>query len=144
MNLNRLIVVLLSALALPVCAYAADTPSASVSMMKMVLGLVLVLMIMALLAWGAKRLLPSVGQHNNVVKVLGGASVGTRERVVVLEIAGRWIVVGVANGQVNAIADLAPGAEIPAESKVTAQQAAIDLPPFAKWLKQSMNKFSEK
>ena len=46
-----------------------------------------------------------------MIKVVGGVSVGTRERVVVLEVAGRWLVVGVAAGQVNAIADIEKGQE---------------------------------
>jgi flagellar protein FliO/FliZ len=135
-------------LTMPITLLAAEAtaPSPTLSMLKMILGLVVVLAVMAAFAWGAKRFLPNAVNQNAVVKVLGGASVGTRERVVVLEIADRWIVVGVANGQVSAIANLESGASIPAvnESETVVNQTPKSLQPFANWLKQSMNKFTEK
>ena len=135
-------------LTLPVTLLAAEAtaPSPTLSMLKMILGLVIVLAVMAAFAWGAKRFLPNPSHQNAVVKVLGGASVGTRERVVVLEIADRWIVVGVANGQVNALANLEPGTSMPTahETETSLNQSAISLQPFTSWLKHSMNKFTEK
>ena len=38
------------------------------------------------------------------IKVIGGVAVGQRERVVVVEVGGTWLVVGVAPGQVRALA----------------------------------------
>lgn len=73
---------------------------------KMVLGLLVVLGVMALATWAIKRMMPGASGQQSVIRIVGGASVGTRERVVVLEVAGRWLVVGVAPGQVNAIANL--------------------------------------
>jgi len=135
-------------LTLPITLLAAEAtaPSPTLSMLKMVLGLVIVLAVMAAFAWGAKRFLPNPSNQNAVVKVLGGASVGTRERVVVLEIADRWIVVGVANGQVNALANLEPGKSMPTahETEISLNQSANSLQPFTNWLKHSMNKFTEK
>jgi flagellar protein FliO/FliZ len=119
----------------------------------MVFGLVVVLGVMGLFAWGAKKFLPGVASHPSVIKVVGGVSVGTRERVVVLEVAGRWIVVGVASGQVTSIADLAPGAQAsaylntdePQNSSPDMQSARHDpLQPFTNWLKKSMQKFPQK
>jgi len=135
-------------LTLPISVMAAEasTPSATASILKMIVGLAVVLGVMALFAWGAKRFLPNAGHHAGVVKVIGGASVGTRERVVVLEVADRWIVVGVANGQVSALANLAPGADMPTTTE-TGNQAnpnSAALQPFANWMKQSMNKLTEK
>jgi flagellar protein FliO/FliZ len=141
-------------LIIPISVMAAETtaPSATVSILKMIVGLIVVLGVMAALAWGAKRFLPHANHHNNVVKIVGGTSVGNRERVVVLEIADRWIVVGVANGQVNALANLTPNTEAPTDAQTVANtdtgnqsnQNINDLPPFAKWLKRSMNKLIEK
>jgi flagellar protein FliO/FliZ len=135
-------------LTLPISVMAAEasTPSATASILKMIVGLAVVLGVMALFAWGAKRFLPNTGHHAGVVKVIGGTSVGTRERVVVLEIADRWIVVGVANGQVSALANLAPGADIATtgETGSPVNSNATPLQPFANWMKQSMNKLTEK
>ncbi len=99
-------------------AIAAGTAAISPSggMLKMVLGLAIVLAVMALITWVLKRMMPGVGSKQSVVRIVGGVSVGSRERVVVLEIAGRWIVVGVAPGQVNHIANLEINAAQLAES----------------------------
>lgn len=122
------------------------------SILKMVMGLAVVLAVMALLSWLVKRLLPNAagGQHS-VVKMVGGVSVGSRERVVVLEVAGRWLVVGVAQGQVSAIANIEVGSDKLAEtitqestntkpSEEAVAHAAYGNPlvkPFSEWLKKS-------
>jgi flagellar protein FliO/FliZ len=79
------------------------------SILKMVLGLAVVLAVMALISWGVKRLLPGGAGGQSALRIVGGVSVGSRERVVVIEVADRWIVVGVAPGQVNGIANLEIG-----------------------------------
>jgi flagellar protein FliO/FliZ len=82
--------------------------SASGSMFKMVIGLGLVLAVMLGLAWLAKKFMPHTPGTTSIIKVVGGVSVGTRERVMVLEVADRWLVVGVAGGQISAIANIDP------------------------------------
>jgi len=81
-------------------------PSPTSSLLKMILGLMLVLGVMAGVAYLVKRMLPGVGHQQSTIHIVGSASVGTRERVVVLEVGDRWLVVGVAPGQVSAIANL--------------------------------------
>ncbi len=119
---------------------AATSPTGSI--LKMVLGLGVVLVVMALISWAAKRMLPSAVTQNSAVKVIGGVSVGSRERVVVLEVANRWLVVGVAQGQVSAIANL----DIDADALTAAMHAAKTssesamhpiAKPFSEWLKKS-------
>lgn len=119
---------------------AATSPTGSI--LKMVLGLGVVLVVMALISWAAKRMLPNAITQNSAVKVVGGVSVGSRERVVVLEVANRWLVVGVAQGQVSAIANL----DIDADTLATAMQTAETssesamhpiAKPFSEWLKKS-------
>ncbi|MDX1914562.1 MAG: flagellar biosynthetic protein FliO [Methylophilus sp.] len=138
----------MSMLSMPMFGIAAETtaPSPGMSLFKLFIGLGVVLAVMAAAAWGAKRMLPGGGVQASAVKVVGGVSVGSRERVVVLEIAGRWIVVGVAAGQVNGIANLEPGESIPLTShdqsphtRVIQNSLDKTVQPFANWLKQSMN-----
>lgn len=66
-------------------------------------GLVLVLALLFGLAWLAKRfgLQRPLGGGN--VRIVGSTAVGQRERVVVVEVAGDWIVLGVAPGQVRSL-----------------------------------------
>jgi flagellar protein FliO/FliZ len=149
----------LSFFILPFSALAADAVVVSPSggVLKMVLGLVVVLAVMALITWGLKRVMPSVGGNKqSAISVVGGVSVGSRERVVVLEVAGRWIVVGVASGQVNGLANLDAGSSQFAENVPNAHLSTSSLlnpnldsftqsfaPSFAQWLKKSTAKFTE-
>ncbi|CFB61738.1 Flagellar protein FliO [Pandoraea apista] len=110
------------------------------------LGLVLVLALLFGLAWLAKRfgLQRPLGGGN--VRIVGSAAVGQRERVVVVEVAGDWIVLGVAPGQVRSlhvidaerVADMpaAPGVAHPGAQANRAAQA------FAQKLRESMKKDS--
>lgn len=123
---------------------AAESVAASPtgSILKMVLGLGVVLVVMALISWAAKRMLPNAVTQNSAVKVVGGVSVGSRERVVVLEVANRWLVVGVAQGQVSAIANLDIDADTLANAmhaaKTSSESAMHPIAkPFSEWLKKS-------
>ena len=141
---------------LPVYAQAATTanvaPSPTSGIFKVLLGLTVVLMVMAGITWLIKRMMPGVSGQQSVIKVVGGVSVGTRERVVVLEVAGRWLVVGVAAGQVHGIADLEKDdnaitntlqqAHPPSAGGLEGMTKAF-VPHFAQWLTNSKNKILE-
>lgn len=118
-------------------AVAKVSPTGSI--LKMVLGLGVVLAVMALVSWGIKRMMPNALAQNSAIKVVGGVSVGSRERVMVLEVAGRWLVVGVAQGQVSAIADLDIGADALTSTMISGLDATAAKPvkPFSEWLKKS-------
>jgi|APCry1669189665_1035243.scaffolds.fasta_scaffold09227_4 flagellar protein FliO/FliZ len=70
--------------------------------------LCLVLVLVLALAWVLKRAYGKKLLNSSVAKIVGGVSVGSRERIVVVEVAGRWLVVGVSAGRMTAIADLEP------------------------------------
>lgn len=134
---------------------AGSTPT--VSLFKTMFGLAVVLGVMAALAWFAKRMTGRQGTAQSVARIVGGVSVGSRERVVVVEVGNRWLVVGVAAGQVNAIANLGKedgatltGLTNKGESKDANQ--SVPLQPslvqsgqsFAAWFKQSLDKALDK
>jgi len=109
-------------------------PSTTGSVFTMLLGLVAVLAIMAGIAWLFKRTgLVQRAQGNAVAKIIGGVSVGTRERVMVIEVADQWIVVGVAPGRVNTLATM------PRQEHVAAP-ASVASANFASWLKNTIDK----
>jgi flagellar protein FliO/FliZ len=152
---NRQHLLALSLLILPCSVWAADAVAISPSggVLKMVLGLAVVLAVMALITWVLKRMMPGVGNKQSVVRVVGGVSVGSRERVVVLEVAGRWIVVGVAPGQISRLANLEIGSAQLSESILstsnqmgprTANGAGDFTNTFAQWLTKSTGKVLEK
>ncbi|MCA1978193.1 MAG: flagellar biosynthetic protein FliO [Thiobacillus sp.] len=121
--------------ALPALAHAAEAPAASAAggLLQVFVGLVAVLGLIAATAWMAKRMGVARAGSSALLNVVGSASVGARERVVVLEIGESWLVVGVGPGNVNAIATL-PRGEMPAAA------ASMPLPPFAARLQQILDK----
>lgn len=97
-------------LAWPVAA--ADAPPAPLgagSLLQVLLGLGVVLALLMAGAFVMRRLGRIPGLSNQAIKTVAAASVGTRERVVLLEVSGQWILVGVAPGQVRSLATLPKG-----------------------------------
>ncbi|MBU3621854.1 flagellar biosynthetic protein FliO [Polynucleobacter sp. CS-Odin-A6] len=80
-------------------------PEAEGGPFRVILGLILVLALIAILAWVMKKFNHAKIGNQSVAKIVGGVSVGSRERVVVVEIGGHWVVVGVASGQVTSLAN---------------------------------------
>lgn len=117
-------------------ASATQPGSTAGSVFTMLLGLVVVLALMVALAWLFKRsgLVKGFG-GNTVTKIIGGVSVGTRERVMVIEVADQWIVIGVAPGRVNTLATMPRQEHVAPSSSETAPPAN-----FASWLKQTIDK----
>jgi len=105
-------------LSLPALALTTGTPaavpeepaiSAAGSLLQVFIGLVAVLLLIAGTAWVAKRLGVTRGGSSSLLHIVSSASVGTRERVVVVEVGDSWLVVGVAPGSVNALMTLPRG-----------------------------------
>jgi flagellar protein FliO/FliZ len=123
-------------------AQAAAAPSASDSLGRMVFGTVVVLLVIAAIAWVLRRVLPGQGLSNSgVIKQVGGVQLGPRERVVVLEVAGRWLVVGVGQGQMTALGEVTPLSSEPvAENQSHAASGSpVDMQAsFAVRLQQAM------
>lgn len=109
-------------------------PGATSSLLQVLLGLVIVLGLLAGTAWLIRHLGLARPSSTSIVKVIGGASIGTRERIVLVEVADQWIVVGVAPGRVNAL------------TTMPRQEGFVQCDPtpvgknFASWLKQTIEK----
>jgi flagellar protein FliO/FliZ len=82
----------------PSWAFAA--PDTTTSLLTVVLSLVLILGGFVAVAWFTRRYLPGVGAQG-AVRVVGTTAVGTRERVVVVEVDGTWLLLGVGGGNVR-------------------------------------------
>jgi flagellar protein FliO/FliZ len=117
-------------------AHAAEqaAPASTGNLLQVLLGLVVVLALMAGAAWTLKRMGVAGSGTNNVAKVIGGVSVGNRERVVVVEVADQWIVVGVAPGRVNALSTM------PRQETAVTAEGTPDVKNFSAWLKQTIDK----
>lgn len=110
------------------------------------LGLVLVLALLFGLAWLAKRFGLQRPMGGGNVRIVGSAAVGQRERVVVVEVAGDWIVLGVAPGQVRSlhVIDADRVSDMPAAPSVAHPGAHANraAQAFAQKLRESMKKDS--
>jgi flagellar protein FliO/FliZ len=79
------------------------------ALLQTVLGLALVLGIVFGCAWLAKRLGIQGVTRNALVKTVGGASLGGKERVAVVEIGDTWLVLGAAPGNVRLLHTMPAG-----------------------------------
>lgn len=88
---------------------AAGSAASGGSMLQVILGLGLVLAVMAGSAWLLRRFGGLQGKSGGGIKVIGGSAVGQRERVVLVEVADTWLVIGVAPGHVTALHSMPKG-----------------------------------
>lgn len=79
---------------------AQAAPDAAASVLTVLLSLVLILAGFVAVAWFARRYLPGLGAQG-VVRLVATTAVGPRERVVVVEVDGTWLVLGVGGGNVR-------------------------------------------
>lgn len=84
-------------------AWAADAPTLSTAgvLFQGLLGLLIVLAVLMGFFWFLRRFSPGQTGAQGVVKVVGGVMLGTREKLVVVEVGETWLLLGVGGGQVN-------------------------------------------
>lgn len=111
--------------------------SSAEQMIKMVLGLLFVLVLIFLLAWLFKRYLGIGVISNSSLKTIAGVSVGQKERVVLVQVGERQILVGVSPGQVNMLHALEKGEELKVSNEPNKGL-------FAEKLKQSLSGLDKK
>lgn len=105
-------------------------------MLQTFLGLLLVLGLLFLAAYLLRRF--GSGQNfgsSSPLRMVGGLMIGTRERIVVLEIGDTWLIVGIGPGQIRTLHAMQKG-ELP--------QSATDEKPFGQWLKQIIERKNAK
>lgn len=114
-------------------AAAGAVPDLGTSALQMVFGLIAVLAILLGALWLLKRISQPQGAAAGLLRVVAGVAVGSRERVVILELGNSWLVLGVAPGQVTTLAEI-PRQEVPTSA---AQPMGKD---FSVWLKQMIER----
>ena len=125
--------------AMPAGAPMTMAPTSSAgSLLQTIFALMFVLALLIGLAWFMKRYGPKVMGGNNKMRVVSSLNLGGRERIVLIEVADQWIVVGASPGRVNALATL------PRQEGEPPQLAAAQNGPaaanFSEWLKQTIEK----
>ncbi|MBG6219367.1 MULTISPECIES: flagellar biosynthetic protein FliO [unclassified Janthinobacterium] len=125
--------------AMPAGAPMAMAPTSSAgSLLQTIFALVFVLALLIGLAWFMKRYGPKVMGGNNKMRVVSSLNLGGRERIVLVEVADQWIVVGASPGRINALATMArQEGELP---QLAAAQNGPAAANFSEWLKQTIEK----
>jgi flagellar protein FliO/FliZ len=96
----------------PCSGFAAETPALTPAaslgggLFQLIFGLATVLALLIGGLWLLKKLVLQQGSHPALMRVVSATAVGGRERVVILEVGGTWLVLGVAPGRVSALAEL--------------------------------------
>ena len=116
-------------------AWAAEAaPSPVFGVMQMILGLALVLGLIVLASWMLRRFGAGPTASGSIVRIVTAASVGPREKVVLVEVQDSWLVLGVAPGRVSMLHQLPRQAIAPA-----AQPAPQG---FGRWLAEARRRQS--
>ena len=78
-------------------------PLATTSLVQLMAGLILVLALIGVSAWLLRRFNRFQSAAGGQMKILGGLSMGTRERVVLLQVGKQQLLLGVAPGRVQTL-----------------------------------------
>ena len=117
---------------------AASAPMSGASGISHVgLALFVVLMLIIVLAWVMRKF--KFGHHQKLaqLELIQGISLGARERVVIVHVDGRRLLLGVAPGQVSLLTELAVDpADTPDDSVLS--ESTTQMPSFKALLKRSM------
>lgn len=89
---------------------AAIEPSFAGGLAQTLVGLAIVLALIFGAAWVLRRLNVGASPAGSALRLVASQPLGQRERVVLVEVAEQWLVIGVAPGSVSAIASLPKGA----------------------------------
>ncbi len=107
------------------------TNVSTTSLIQMIIALVFVLVAILLLGWFSKRMVGSSRGSGGRIKILSGASVGSREKVVLIQVGKEQMLIGVAPGNVNKLHHFE-------EPVVEDIETDPKLAPFAQKLQQLM------
>lgn len=116
-------------------ALAQNPPSTldlGAGLLQMALGFGLILALLLGSLWLLKRLSAPQGTSTHLLKIVAAIGVGPRERVVVVEVDEKWLVLGVAPGSVTTLHEL--------PRQAGAVPAPSPLPEFAARLKRILDR----
>lgn len=128
------ILICISNVSIASSATAPTNPTSAGSLIQVVFGLAVVLGLMAAVAWAMKHFTAARMSSGAPVKIIGGVAVGNRERIMVVEVADQWIVVGVAPGRVNTLSTM------PRQESTGQPAGSSSATGFSSWLKKAADK----
>jgi flagellar protein FliO/FliZ len=98
-----------------------ESPLSASNLINTAVGLVVVLAVMLGLAWFMRRFVQMPAGTRGQIQVLGGVSLGAREKAVLINVEGRRLLLGVAPGRVQTLMVLDDAAESAAFAETLAK-----------------------
>jgi flagellar protein FliO/FliZ len=120
-------------LKLPAAVAAKPSVVTGESVFGVVFSLLLVVAVIFMLAWVMRRMGGATPRSNALMKIVGGLSMGTRERIVLIQVGEEQLLVGIAPGRIQTLHVL----EKPLQA---ADVSDISAASFADRLKSIINK----
>lgn len=117
--------------AAPTMALGAASPLGAGSLLQALLGLILVLALLMAAAYWLRKVQGQRGLGGGLMRVVAALPLGTRERLVIVELADTWLVLGITPQGIVALHTLPKGEAPPAPEL---------LPPFAAKLKEFVDR----
>ena len=99
-------------------------PLSTPYLLKLTGGLLLVVAAILVLAWLVKRFNLNQQSQNGLIRIIAGLSIGTRDRIVLLQIGDEQILVGLTPGRIEKLHTLAHPLEAPEGQPATSTFAA--------------------
>lgn len=123
----------LSPLFIPISASAAESAGTTVSAgtyFQTGLALAFIVAILVGAAWLARKVSGGKKFGQGDMKIIGGVALGPRERIVLIEVGDKWLVIGIVPGQIRTLHRMEKGEARPADAPPWSAEK-----PFAHWLK---------
>lgn len=121
--------------ALPASLHGATDLTGLAAFGKVAFALLVIIGVIFLFTWLVRRLEPGRGAAGQHLKIVAAKAVGTKERVVIVEVDGTWLVLGVAGGGVSKLHEL-PASKAPSAPIIPAGDSFARR--FAAALKQNL------
>jgi len=83
-----------------------NTASPNVDITGMLLAMLVIICLIFVFAWLLKRISGSVGFNNKLIKVQSVSSLGVKEKLVVVEVNGQYLLLGVTPHQISLLKEL--------------------------------------
>lgn len=99
-------------------------PISSPYLLKLTGGLILMVALIFLLAWLMKKFNLNQQSQNGLIRIIAGLSIGTRDRIVLLQVGEEQILVGLTPGRIEKLHTLAQPLEVSGERAVSGSFAS--------------------
>jgi len=127
---------------LGICVPAIASEQAGASstggLFQVLLVLFVVLGLMVAAAWALRKFNATGTTPGSAIKIIGGIAVGSRERIMVVEVADQWIVVGITATNISALSTMPKQESTLSSSELTTSGS------FSSRLKQFIEKRNDK